>query len=386
MKTLQTILERYQQGKATEAEKSFVEKYYDYFERGEDFTASLSDDERKQIEDENWARLETRVDHPEPARIIPMITRYRRWVVAAALIIVAAGTWWFAAQYAGTGLTQKVIAKVDIPPGRDGAILTLNDGSQMVLDSMKTGVIGHQSGSDIVLNDHGIEYAKTDKNIETVVYNTLSTPKGRQFHIELPDGTEVWLNAASAIRYPTSFNGRERKVFVMGEAYFEVARNKTKPFIVDVDRKASVEVLGTHFNINAYKDEPTINTTLMEGSIRLSIFDQAAEAKDGKAITLNPGQQARINGQAMNVIGDADLVMVMAWKNGVFQFNNTGIDEVLRQLARWYNLEIVYEQQVPDLEFTGVLRRDYNLSQALTILESMGVKFKVVANKLIVLP
>lgn len=391
MKTLQTIIERYQQGMATEAEKAFVEKYYDYFERGEDFTDSLPDEERTLIENDNWVRLEKRIDQAEPARIIPMITRYRRWIVAAVLIIAAAGTWWLQVRDTGAREPEKVIAEMDIPPGREGAILTLNDGSQMVLDSMKTGVIGHENGSDIVLGNNGIGYSKIDKDNETVVYNTLTTPKGRQFHIELPDGTEVWLNAASSVRYPTSFNGRERKVYVTGEAYFEVAKNKSKPFIVDVDRKASVEVLGTHFNINAYKDEPKINTTLLTGSIRMSRFaqgltDPGLRGEAGESVVLKPGQQAQINGPGMQVISDVDLAMVTAWRTGVFQFNNTRIDEVLRQLSRWYNLDILYEQGVPELEFTGVLRRDYNLSQALTILQGMGVKFRVVDSKLIVSP
>lgn len=377
MKKLQKILERYHKGTATAAEAAFVERYYEHFESVEDFTGSLSKEERLHMEKENWARLLDNIDQQRPARVIPMLTRNWRWA-AAAMLVLAAGTYLWVADKNIKKTAEQVTVKEDILPGREGAILTLEDGAQIVLDSLQEGIIATQNGSKIVLKDNSVEYTLDGQSTAAIVYNTLSTPKGRQFHVELPDGTTVWLNAASSIRYPTSFAGKERRVAITGEAYLEVAKNKAKPFIVDVAGKASVEVLGTQFNINAYADEPRLNTTLLEGSIKLINLQETA--------ILKPGQQAQITSEGMKVVEVPDLDLVMAWKRGVFQFNFTRIDEVLRQLSRWYDVEVAYEQKIPDLEFTGVLRRDYNLSQALTILESMGVHFRIDGKKLIVLP
>lgn len=258
-----------------------------------------------------------------------------------------------------------------------------------------------------MLQGGGIAYDATAAATGKVAYNTMTTPKGRQFQVTLPDGTKVWLNAASSIRYPTVFNDEERKVEVMGEVYFEVARaissnGEKKPFIVDVlpstgrdgiQTGTRLEVLGTHFNVNAYNNEVTINTTLLEGSVRVS---QSMTAQP--AVTLKPGQQAQVynyggvvpipenRGKVMKVINDADINKIMAWKNGLFNFEGASFAEVMGQLERWYDVEIVYEKTVPDIEFEGKMTRDVPLHDLLKMLERSDIHFRIEGRKLIVLP
>jgi ferric-dicitrate binding protein FerR (iron transport regulator) len=194
----------------------------------------------------------------------------------------------------------------------------------------------------------------------------------------------VWLNAASGITYPTAFTGNNRKVTIRGEAYFEVAKNKAMPFIVDVDGKATVEVLGTHFNINAYADEQSINTTLLEGSVKV---ESAAGSR--QPAMLKPGHQAQINQRnpdKIQVISDTDVEMVMAWRNGSFRFNRAHLDEVLRQLSRWYDIDVSYQQGVPAILISGEIKRDLNLTQALMILDKMGVHSRIEGRKLMIMP
>lgn len=313
---------------------------------------------------------------PAPVRKIPQ--RVRWWMAAAGVFALGfVGYWWLQPK---EKISVPVVQtkKVDLPPGREGAVLTLADGSQVVIDSTQHGIIATQNGTKVVLNDQGISYGAADKQENSVVYNAMSTPKGRQFHVQLPDGTEVWLNAASSIRYPTAFTGAERKVAITGEVYFEVAKNKAKPFIVEAAGKLNVEVLGTHFNVNAYPDEPAINTTLLEGSVKVTDQQQS--------VVLKPGQQARVNSEGMKVINQADLAMAVAWKEGTFQFNYTRLDEILRQFARWYDVTVIYEQRVPDFVLSGAIRRDFTLSEALMTLEKMGLHYRIEEKKLIVLP
>jgi transmembrane sensor len=190
----------------------------------------------------------------------------------------------------------------------------------------------------------------------------------------LEDGTGVWLNAASSIKYPTAFTGNERRVEITGEAYFEVAHNADKPFRVTFNEQ-TVEVLGTHFNINAYADEPAAKTTLLEGKVKLTNKAQSA--------MLLPGQEAVLvtNGYQVK---EADLEQAMAWKNGIFYFDNTDVKTIMRQVARWYNVQVEYEGKVTDYKFAGDLRRNTNLANVLQILEQAGIHFRMEGRKLIV--
>jgi len=268
--------------------------------------------------------------------------------------------------------------KNDVLPGGDKATLTLADGSTVILDEAKNGILAQQGSSKIIKVGAKLLYDPTDKNSKDVVYNTISTPKGGQYQLELPDGSLVWLNATSSIHFPTSFAGKERRVEITGEAYFEVAKNRDMPFIVSVNG-AEVQVLGTHFNVNAYSDEDNVKTTLLEGSVR---FVHGVNAD-----MLKPGQQSQLAGDGqVKVVSNVDVDEVVAWKNGMFDFENAGIETVMRQLSRWYDVEIEYKGKPDDL-FIAEIRRQIKLSDALKALELTGkVKFEIQGKKIIVMP
>lgn len=270
--------------------------------------------------------------------------------------------------------------KNDVAPGGNKATLTLADGKKIVLDSAKSGEIAAQSGAVVVKNDEGkIEYkARGDKGV-SIAYNTMSTPRGGQYQLTLPDGSQVWLNAESSITYPTAFVGNERKVSITGEAYFEVAKDKTKKFMVNVNDKAEVEVLGTHFNINGYKEEPTINTTLLEGSVRLT------STSVHTSLILKPGQQGQLQQQRLSLAANPDVDQVMAWKNGMFQYERTDIHSIMRQVERWYDVEVVYENNIENVDFTGGIARSETVSKLLVMLEKTGaIHFRIEGKKIFV--
>jgi len=311
-----------------------------------------------------------------------------RWSAAAAILLLT-GTLFFL-QLSNKSSKQKVSAPVaaipavknDVAPGKEGAILTLNDGRTVVLDSLGNGIVTDQNGAKVVLNNGELTYNAKESVNGTVAYNIITTPKGRQFRLLLEDGTKVWLNAASSLRYPTVFTGKERKVEVTGEAYFEVAKNAKMPFHVKINNETEIVVLGTHFNVNSYPNEASINTTLLEGSVRVINGKESA--------SLTSGQQAQSSVLLKNkikVISDVNVERIMAWKNGVFDFQDASLGEVMRQLERWYNIEVVYEKGIPNLEFMGKIGRDLTLSEVLRGLEMSEVHFKIEGGrKLIVMP
>ncbi|MGN6420879.1 MAG: FecR family protein, partial [Pseudobacter sp.] len=267
-------------------------------------------------------------------------------------------------------------------------ILTLADGSNVQLDNMNKGTIAVESGTSVKLEDGKITYGKGPGSANEVRYNIMSTPKGRQFTVVLPDGTKVWLNAASSLKYPTSFSGTERKVEVKGEAYFEVAKNAAMPFRAIVNNSTVIEVLGTAFNINSYEDEEEIKATLVEGAVRV-ITDNDAESKI-KTVVLKPGQQAKITAGeksrgALTIIDNADIGKVIAWKNGLFNFNGVKLEDAMQQLARWYDIQIIYEKGiVPNIQFYGEVSRDVSLAGLLKGLEGAGVRFRIEEGKRLV--
>ena len=280
-----------------------------------------------------------------------------------------------------TSTEKPIAATTDIAPGSQGAVLTLADGRKVVLDSLGNGTISLQTGAEVRLKDGQLVYEPVAATEEQMVYNSISTPKGRQFQLILPDGTKVWLNAASSLKYPTHFSGNERKVEIKGEAYFEVAKNAQKPFIVTLPQGAEVRVLGTHFNINAYDNEPAIKTTLLEGAVKVSSM------VNGQSSMLKPGEQAVLKENSpLTIHHSPDLEKVMAWKNGVFNFEDATLQEVMHQLERWYDIEVVYETGIPKLEFVGKMGRDLSLNNVLRGLEINKVHCRLEGRKLIVLP
>jgi transmembrane sensor len=323
---------------------------------------------------------------PAFAQPVPVVRRIRwKWAAAAAVLLLAGSTYLLVADQQKQPPVIAAADHVTIAPGKEGAILTLADGREVVLDSLSNGVIAQQNGTSVVLSNGQLIYDPARENSSGVQYNQMTTPKGRQFRVTLPDGTKVWLNAASSIRYPTVFAENERKVEVFGEACFEVAKDAHKPFLVTVNNKAEISVLGTLFNVNAYENEESINTTLLNGSVKVVIPSSART----EGVILKPGQQARIGiskaTEEIQVINNEDLEKIMAWKNGLFNFEGAHLEEVMRQLERWYNIDVVYENGIPDIRFLGEMSRQIALADLLEILRRTEVDFRVEGRKLIVL-
>jgi ferric-dicitrate binding protein FerR (iron transport regulator) len=321
----------------------------------------------------------------ESTRTIPFYRRYWVRVAASLLIILSVGAYFFyPSQKKSEGPTRAIeqIANVpDLLPGDNKAVLILADGSQVVLDSAGNGIIAQQGSVQIQLQDGQILYSGSGSKIDPIQYNTVSTPRGGQYQLVLSDGTKVWLNAESSLRYPAHFPGTERKVYLTGEGYFEVAKNNV-PFRVDIDSRSTVEVMGTHFNVNAYREELSLNTTLLEG--RVKVISQVSSA----ALELSPGQQSRLsqNGQ-IELNRSPNIEDVMAWKNGKFQFGEASdIKSIMNQISRWYDVDVVYEGEVTD-HIGGTISRDVKASKVFEMLEMTGsVKFKIEGKKVIVMP
>lgn len=269
--------------------------------------------------------------------------------------------------------------KNDVTPGGDKAILVLGNGQTIVLDSAANGTLTNQGNTKIFkLNSGQLSYAQGNaaKNTE-VLFNSIVTPRGGQYQVILPDGSSVWLNASSSLRFPTAFAGKERRVEITGEAYFEVAKNTKMPFIVKINNGTEVEVLGTHFNIMAYQDEITMKATLLEGAINM---------RNGSDIQkLKPGQQAQLTQNKLQLVNDVDLDQAIAWKNGLFDFNDDVVPDIMRQLSRWYDIDVAYEGKIPEGHYVGSVRRKSNISEVLKMLEvAGGIHFEIQGKKIIV--
>lgn len=347
-------------------------------------------------------------------RIHFLKTAWFRYAATILLLLSVGAYFWFRISdpKPDTVTVNPSATPADIAPGGNKAVLMLADGSHIVLDTAANGHLASQGNTQVTKLANGQLAYSSSKGAETpaVTYNTLKTPRGGQYRLTLPDGTQVWLNAASSITYPTAFTGDKREVSVTGEAYFEVSHllasaskgGKRVPFIVLVppyktdEGGCSIEVLGTHFNINAYRDEPTLNTTLLEGKVVVRAFrDKELGVGGREPAILKPGQQALIpalasafNNPSTEIkVLPADVEQVMAWKNGAFNFNDKKLEEVMRQLSRWYDVEVMYEGKTPDKTFYGQMGRDLTLTQCLKILEKMQVHFRIeTGRRLVVMP
>lgn len=377
-KTDLAILSRkYLDGTATAAERARLLAWYNAYDEHE-LAVYLQADAG-----ETEATLEARLQHrilaataPAPMRAVK--GRRVAWVAAAAAIIllISVGRAWYLRQPAIMVTAAEPALYVPITAGTNKATLTLADGSVVALDSLHGGQQLQQGQSQITQAVNGkIVYAATLASNKAAAYNTLKTPRGGQYNVALADGTEVWLNAASSITYPAAFTGKERRVTVTGEAYFEVAASASQPFIVEANG-TEVLVLGTHFNINAYDDEQSINTTLTEGAV---LVKSATIAR-----LLSPGQQARVAKGSGDIALEpkADMNNILAWKNGYFSFDNADIPAVMRQLARWYNIDVTYEGKLPEFTFTGEIGRSLTEEQLLNVLTKAGIHFKADGHRL----
>ncbi len=331
-----------------------------------------------------WKKIHKSLPSYQLSEAIPLQWYRRKWVQVAAVVLVLLSLGGIYLQNipeksAGIQLgTNSTHFYKSILPGSEKAILTLSDGSQLVLDDSANGVLATQGSSQIVKNKNGeISYANSNNAAGKTIFNTMQTPRGGQYRIVLPDGTKVWLNAASSIRYPVAFDQKVRRVEVKGEVYFEVAHDKNHPFIVHAG-PASIQVLGTSFNINSYEDEPVQVTTLVEGSVRIE--------KNSQFSMLLPGQQARISqSNSISVQEAPDLEEVTAWKNGLFQFNGKDVQTIMRQISRWYDVEVAYQGEFNKETFSGLVSKTSSIDQVLKILEAGGVHFKLDGKKLIVM-
>lgn len=340
-------------------------------------------------EEEALGRFLSKHKRGQPEEIQPAVRSIGKWkwAAAAAVIILAvtAGYRWFADKPESPDLVSKPTRRIDVEPGKEGAVLILADGQQVVLDSMQNGLVATQSGMNAVLRNGELHYAQGKEPAGEMVYNTISVPNGRVFHLQLPDGTKVWINSASSIRYPVAFTGNQRQVEITGEAYFDVAKKPKMPFRVRVNDKAEVEVLGTEFNINSYDNEDFISTTLLEGSVKVTGRHIGASGEQFSKI-LTPGQQLQLT-EKNGIIQEPDIAKVVAWKNGLFNFEGMELKQVMKQIARWYDVEIVYKGKAPDVKFYGKISRDISLAGLIKGFEGSGVHMMIEQNKrLVVMP
>lgn len=358
------LLKKYRTGTATAEERALLEAWYHALEY--DSTAFNDEYAMQQMQDASWESMH---------RKTPVVRFYRRyWIgVAAAAILVL-----MVVIYQHNNRQQDPVL---IKPAGDKATLTLANGQQIILENADSGTIAEQNGIRVVKQKNGQLAYDRSKGKGNAVYNTLSTPRGGQYKITLPDGTVVWMNSASALTYPTTFNGSERLVKLKGEAYFEVARNAAQPFRVQLD-KTIVDVLGTEFNVHAYGDEPAVTTTLVTGSVRVT----HSMAAGSRSETLTPGQQA-IGAASYLLTKTANMRQVLSWKNGLFIFEDRKLTDVLREISRWYDIDIDMQAPADDTRYGGVINRNSPLPKVLELLESNGIRhFKVEGRKVIVLP
>lgn len=322
-----------------------------------------------------------------PAKIVSI---YKTWLprVAAAFILFSASLVLYhfysksqkVASASIVKTTKKLAPKTEILAGTNKALLTLDDGNVIVLDDAGNGNLAKQGGTLINKKNGQLVYNASpvsSTNPPKITFNTITTPKGGQYKVVLPDGSKVWINAASTLHFPTVFTGNNRIVELNGEGYFEIEKNPLKPFHVKI-RNMEVEVLGTHFNIMGYDNEKAIKTTLIEGSVRLNYGEETK--------TLKPGQQGKFDNGSGNInIANANIEEAIAWKNGFFHFENEDIESIMRQFSRWYNIDVSYEGKHTPRYFSGEVSRNVNLSQALKVLQSTNVEFKIENKKIIII-
>ncbi|MGE7777321.1 FecR family protein [Chitinophaga sp. NPDC101104] len=373
--TLATLIDRYLDGTATDAEKRLLDAYYNSMQQQ---PAPVPD-----AEEDEAMRVQMLAKVFENAGIAPLKTTpvRRLWVrraAAAAAVILLSGAAWWMLQPEKPQLATRVKQLPAPQPARDVATLTLANGQVVVLGDSAGTLPPSQGGALLAAGGDALTYNDEGAASGEPVYNTLKTPAGGKFRLTLSDGTKVWLNAASSIRYPARFTENERKVTVSGEAYFEVKASEAQPFVVSVNDKAAIRVLGTAFNISAYTTDPRIVATLVSGKVQFSA--------GGNPVILRPSQQAVAGNDGNVTIHDADLEAATAWKDGYFRFRGTDIKTIMRQLERWYDIETEYQGDIQHL-FVADIPRDAQLEDILKLLEMTNrVHFMVNGKRVTVKP
>jgi ferric-dicitrate binding protein FerR (iron transport regulator) len=382
---IQKLARKWQENTITEEEKLLFNTWYDSFD----------DDTLEDVTSENREDLKARMYSAilEKEEISVQTTRSYKWrylsaVAALVLLFLSFGGYFYLRNAEPVHQEQSVKSKaIDIAPGESKAVLTLADGSEIVLNSAKNGVLATQGNISVSKNKEGqVVYQNVgNASQKEGKYNTISTPRGGQYQVDLPDGTRVWLNAASTLKFPLAFNHNERRVELQGEAYFEVnpkhfsgSKSRKIPFIVK-SGKQEVEVLGTHFNVNAYPDENDIKTTLLEGSVR--VMHLASHTSK----LLKPGQQSSVDGTI--TVSDVDALQAIEWQKGYFSFENESVESIMRKISRWYNVEIEYQENIRHRKFAGRISKFENVSQILKIMEKTKViHFKIEEGRITVMP
>ncbi len=378
------LYKKYISGQCSPAEMDMLNSYRDKMKLLDD---KWDDDLMSQDEvgERIWQRLS------ESRKVVgPLAGRKNiafKWykVAAAAVVILSAGLWMIKHNNKPVHTSQLVKTPIrGILPGGNKAYLTMANGTRIVLDSAKNGNLAAQAGITLTKTKNGLVVYHFSGNKNQQIpdsapeFNTITTPVGGQYQVELEDGTKVWLNSMSSLRFPVAFNGNERNVELTGEAYFEVAKNKYKPFNVQA-AGTRVQVLGTHFNINAYKDNEYLTATLLEGSVRMV---------HGSAMTvLTPGQQGKITTSGNQIeVKDADIEETMAWKNGLFVFHDENIVNIMKQVSRWYDIDVEYTGDVKDREFGGTVSRYKNITELLNNMElTQAIHYKIEGRRVIIM-
>ena len=388
---IRKLAQKYLQGTATEEEAKLLHEWFDTTNAGEtEMVVTDNPVTAEQFGSEMLAELKSKI---AGNKTLPVVKKRIKWMRAAAaaiiILMLGAGTYFLFIKQKQKQITkietQQRGLKNDVAPGGNKAILTLANGKQIILDSAANGTLTQQGNTKVIKLDSGqLAYQATgpeslegSKNwLAEVGYNMISTPRGGQYQIVLADGSKVWLNAASSLKFPALFVGKVRNVELTGEGYFEVAKNEKMPFHVKVN-DMQVEVLGTHFNVKAYGDEDIIKTTLLEGSVKVSKGSNSKMIKPlEQAIAMNNGQ--------LTITNNVDVDEVMAWKNGLFNFNHADIKEIMRQAARWYDVDVVYEGNISNEKYIGKVARNTNLSEMMKILGLNGVKYRIEGKKITV--
>lgn len=394
---LTLLIKKYLSGEANEEERAQIEQWYESFdasriEFAEGNAEAMNESTIRSLEAIKEKIEQQQRESTQEMRLLKPEQKPHHWwrvAAAAAIFILLSGGAYFLLNNKQFNKEQANVVvppvKKDFKPGGNKAVLTLGNGQKIILDSMNKGLLSMQGNTKVIkLNNGQLAYnteQKAKSKKQKALYNTITTPRGGQYEIVLPDGSKVWLNAASSLRFPTVFVGKKREVEMTGEAYFEISslspKGKLKmPFIVKVNGM-EVQVLGTHFNVNAYDDETTTKTTLLKGAVKV--------IKGNSTLLLKPGQEARVkqNGQ-MQLVKDANVNEAIAWKNNLFWFENDDIYSVMRQLSRWYDVDIKIQGNIPDL-FTGSIPRNLTFSKVFEVLQKTGsIHYKIENNKTII--
>jgi len=363
------LAEKIGTGVATEQEITLFHHWYESFqEEGHEWLDEMGD--RDKIENEIFFRIRNQINGGKLNSSGWQISR--KIAAAVLLLLISAGAVYFVLHNKASETQPELVIKDDVQPGGDKAVLTLGDGVQIILDGTMTGVVANEGNIAVENSGEGmvtywVGEDLSEMGAHEVTYNTISTPQGGQYKVRLPDETEVWLNSLSSIRFPTRFSDEFRKVEITGEVYFQVTNQENQPFMV-YSGNQYIEVLGTEFNVQAYSDESFIRTTLVEGAVRV--------VSDNEAISVKPGYQVVNQKNAGLEVRKVDTDMVTAWKDGLFQFWDTDLEEVMRQLSRWYGIEVNYVTAAEGGAFTGFISRDVTISNVLRMMEEAGnVKF-----------